>query len=120
MIITTILIIISTTVSIIGIIYGFTHRENYGSNISVYLNNSLFETSIYPNPADNELNINLTNVNKSVLIQIISSDGKLVFENFYHNTDFIKVDLEKFNSGIYFCKVESGKERAILKFSKNE
>ena len=42
MIINIILIIISTTFSIIGIIYGFTHRENYGSKISVYLNNSLF------------------------------------------------------------------------------
>ena len=42
MIITTILIIISTTVSIIGIIYSFTHRENLGSKISVYLNISIF------------------------------------------------------------------------------
>ncbi|TFF99452.1 MAG: hypothetical protein EU540_06725 [Promethearchaeota archaeon] len=42
MIITIILISISTTISIIGIIYGLTHRENYGSKISVYLNNLLF------------------------------------------------------------------------------
>ena len=42
MIISIILIIISTTISTIGIIYGLTHREIYGSKISVYLNNSLF------------------------------------------------------------------------------
>ena len=42
MIITIILLIISTMVSIIGTIYGFTHRENYGGKISAYLNNALF------------------------------------------------------------------------------
>ncbi len=42
MIISIILIIISTTISIMGIIYGLTHREIYGSKISVYLNNLLF------------------------------------------------------------------------------
>ena len=42
MIITIVLIIISTTVSISGIVYGFIHHEKYGSKLNLILNDLLF------------------------------------------------------------------------------
>jgi len=73
--------------------------------------------SIYPNPVNNTLNINLDKLNSdNIKIQIIDLTGKVVFtSSVYSNANnLISLDINGLKNGIYFCKVYST-ENVILK-----
>ncbi len=75
------------------------------------------KVAIYPNPCNNELNINL---NQNVVTQFLIFDmqGKLIFEksiNAYYN----KIDLSYINDGVYILKINNGSGSSTQKLIVN-
>lgn len=77
------------------------------------------DLSIYPNPANNEVNIKWNN-SEDVSIRIYNTLGKLVFYGKKVNlSNALKIDVSSFTSGMYFVKLNSTKgeitKKLILK-----
>jgi uncharacterized repeat protein (TIGR01451 family) len=64
----------------------------------------------YPNPASNELFVNLPLVSSGV-IQLISVTGKVVYNKSVQTTNFHAIPISEISSGFYIVRYESG-ERA--------
>lgn len=65
--------------------------------------NSLFNVSIYPNPTNGEVNVNLGNLN-DVTISVYTMDGQLVFNMQNINDSNFKFELNE-TKGIYIIEV---------------
>jgi hypothetical protein len=80
------------------------------------------EIKYYPNPLENELNIE-TYFHKEIFFTIILSDmqGKVVYSENFKNANkphFIKINLKNENSGYYFINVKYGDNVITGKFLK--
>lgn len=74
---------------------------------------------LYPNPAADYLNINLSNFNSTLGIEILSIDGKVLKKESYAKTcTAYKLNVSDLNKGIFICKVYNGKSLQIAKFIK--
>ncbi|NTW31606.1 MAG: T9SS type A sorting domain-containing protein [Bacteroidetes bacterium] len=71
--------------------------------------NYLEDILIYPNPANDVLNIDMANSsNSNVKINVYNSIGKLIKSIDGKNmSQIIKIDLASFNSGIYFVSIQT-------------
>lgn len=70
-------------------------------------NHELNGLSIYPNPANNYLNINW-NENKPVNIRVFNTNGQLIiYKKQVDLSNNFKLDLNQLNTGIYFLKVNT-------------
>lgn len=80
-------------------------------------NNSL---QPYPNPASDYLHLsNAFDYSDKVTIQILSIDGKeMIVEERFSAIDNIQIDISTLPSGIYLCKVSSGKKITASRFLK--
>ncbi|MBP7713922.1 MAG: T9SS type A sorting domain-containing protein [Bacteroidia bacterium] len=71
---------------------------------------------LYPNPAQSELNIQLTTgVEK---IQVIDVLGKIVFEKKTNSQQYLKINISQFQNGVYFVKAYSTQGVVVKKFVK--
>lgn len=68
--------------------------------------------SVYPNPADNDLNIAFTRNDKEDTVQVFDITGRLIASFVVSGQQ--KIDVSSFENGIYFCKV--GSENNFRKF----
>jgi hypothetical protein len=101
--------------------YGCNYSATYTQSVTTctgideVINNNLF--SIYPNPANDILNVELGDVNENSTIQIINALGEVVLsEVVLSNSTTLKTN--NLTSGVYFIKVESKNGSAIKKFIK--
>jgi len=80
---------------------------------------SLF--SIYPNPAENSLNISFNLLNEeSRLITIYDILGKKLYSKIIvSHEDFCSIDVSNLTYGIYFIELQQGTSKQTLKFIKN-
>lgn len=62
---------------------------------------------VYPNPAKEKLTLELVNMPGASIVSIYSITGSAVF-NAKLMTDRMEIDLDSFESGLYFIKVDSG------------
>jgi len=67
--------------------------------------NGLAAVSIYPNPAKDLLNIDMTNYNKVTAIRIVDLQGKVLYETTDIKTSKVTVDLSAFRSGVYLVQL---------------
>lgn len=97
--------------------------ELYNSNFQVQLNTKEIDIilnsqesnlTIYPNPASKEVNILSIDQSKIQQIQIFDFTGKLM-EIVFHNSNEIKLNTDKFKSGIYLLKVKTDKNTETKK-----
>jgi PKD repeat protein len=76
---------------------------------------------VYPNPTDRFLTISIKS-NKTADFSLIltSLDGKIIYEKFTENTIHVneKIDMSQVATGMYFLKVISKGEQAIIKILK--
>ena len=73
---------------------------------SAAVNNSLL--SVYPNPAKDQINIDLSSLNTSdAAVKIMNSNGMLVYEGRTSNSSET-INTSSFNKGIYLVQVSSG------------
>ncbi len=62
--------------------------------------------SVYPNPVTTTLTIDLSKVsNGTSLIEIVSTEGKLVFKQTVDSNTKLNIDVNEWSKGIYFVKV---------------
>jgi hypothetical protein len=72
---------------------------------------------LYPNPVSDKLNIQVVNVDEVNSIQIFNSLGQLVQTIF--NSSEAAVDVNNFQLGVYFIKIDTQKGIYSSKFVKN-
>jgi glycosidase len=75
-----------------------------------------FSIKLYPNPASNEINVNL-NEDKNVNVKIINLEGKIVYLNRFSTSDF-KIDINHLNKGNYVVLIEKEGKIASEEFIK--
>ena len=68
--------------------------------------------AIYPNPANNELCINSSNIISSV--SIYDLPGREMYKNTYHSA-FIRLNIDYLNPGIYFIRINGDVVRKFIK-----
>ena len=80
----------------------------------------LTNVSIYPNPGDKLLNIEMSELNANeVNIQIISIDAKILkSEIFNNNFGLIQIETADLSSGMYFIHIQTERGSARLKWVK--
>lgn len=67
--------------------------------------------NIYPNPASDEINIQINNLKENVLeVNIKSIDNKLIFSNIPSNSKTIRIPVSKYQKGIYFIEIKTDKQ----------
>jgi hypothetical protein len=74
--------------------------------VGINENRSLNNVSIYPNPTNGLVNVNLGNHNGSIKYTISTIEGRIVKQESNVNTNSITVDLSNESKGIYFLKLE--------------
>ncbi len=74
--------------------------------------------SIYPNPANEMINVGLENVNDNITIQIVNTLGEVVMAEKMQARQ-TSLNIHHLVSGVYFVKVESGEGKFIKKFIKH-
>ncbi len=115
------------------VMFTFQNRGNYGNVL--YLDNinlsssavvtgikqglpEITEFEIYPNPANEKINITFNaQVENVTAILIRDNQGKIVYENLQNKivNNFVVVDVSGFTKGLYFISVESTKKRFTKK-----
>jgi polyhydroxybutyrate depolymerase len=78
-----------------------------------------FEALIYPNPADQFLEIKFTNNVTQRNIQVFDALGKSVFSESKNNDLVAKINLNTWKSGIYFVRIQEGNRVDSQRFIKN-
>jgi len=71
------------------------------------------EASIYPNPFNSEINIDLKNKQDIVDVKITTISGKEIISNVYCNANHISINLDKLEKGIYFLNVNNHIKKII-------
>lgn len=96
--------------------YRLAHNEGFEKSEEIFISNSEdlsddqeMHLAVYPNPADNLLNIRLTDEHS--LVEINDLNGRIMFTE--RNKQQLVIDTSRFSEGIYFLKVLTG-EGAFL------
>ena len=79
------------------------------SETTVGIENVLTENlvKIYPNPAKDYLQLDLTTINsKNALVRIFDVQGKLVYQTSLANPNIVEIITADFNNGLYFLQLE--------------
>jgi len=78
-----------------------------------------FNFNIYPNPANDFVNIELPDENNEfndVTVEIVNPIGQILyFGNLIKSNHTQIIDVSDYNNGIYFCKLQSGQESIVKK-----
>jgi uncharacterized delta-60 repeat protein len=75
--------------------------------------------NVYPNPATNVIHIESENFQRQVTIRIYDLQGRIIADHSNSNGYVFRVDVSRFNKGIYFIEVVSGEMTGKQKFIKH-
>ena len=64
--------------------------------------------SVFPNPAEDVLNIKLPNQTRPVALQLVDANGQVVYEQEAVTGDELSIDVSGYRSGVYVLVVSSG------------
>ena len=84
--------------------------KNVGIN-----DNNLFIRNIYPNPTSDNLNIDFESKFNGKL-EIYNALGQRVLAHYLDNLEYVKIDISKFASNIYYIKLSTDANFSIHKF----
>lgn len=115
----------------VTIVYTVTAQDQagYGCNFSTTITQSVSTCtsideatnskllSIYPNPANEMINVDLENVNDNITIQIVNTLGEVVMTEITETQQTL-LNIHDLVNGVYFVKIESGEGKYIKKFIK--
>ncbi len=81
--------------------------------------NDLNSINLYPNPATNQISLDLTSVESSVNIRVMDISGRIVMEQLNQNPGIVKnFEISSLESGLYFMVLNNGATQEIKKFVK--
>lgn len=73
------------------------------------------DVRLYPNPANEEVNLTFGELHDELLLSLLSSDGKEILNKRYANQSQIALDLSGLADGMYFIRLQAGEEQATLR-----
>ncbi len=76
------------------------------------------DITVYPNPTDGSLKIDLGETLSEFIVCIIDINGKLIQQSTYKNTKMIELNLNV-QPGIYLLTIDSGNRKASIRLIKN-
>ncbi|WP_083187056.1 family 16 glycosylhydrolase [Polaribacter vadi] len=88
------------------------------STASVSKNDNLLEVTLFPNPVNNELNIQFSSDLNAIKGTIYTITGQKIQE-FYQKSKSKKIDVSNLTKGIYFLRLASEKGTSLHKIIKN-
>jgi len=105
-------------------------NDGNGSNaghVRVFENTSVLTISehnfenvlLYPNPATNQLFLNLGKTHTSVKVSVFDMVSKQIYSQKYNNTNTISINTNKYTKGLYLIKIFSENEQVTFKFIKS-
>lgn len=87
---------------------------SYTTGIEDQTNNDGVAFSVFPNPTNGQFTVSITNTNsKTVSISVVNILGETVYsysDNNCANTVSKQINLENITAGIYFIKIDTGKD----------
>jgi hypothetical protein len=63
------------------------------------------EIKIYPNPINDNITIELTSISKDTEIEIVTAEGKVVYQNSVINSKKLIIDSSTWSKGVYLVKI---------------
>ena len=88
-------------------VYGdFMYFENVYSYAGIKEESSIENLEVYPNPSNSIVNIDFETTGENVNVEIISIDGKIVYQHANFNVQ-TAIDVSSWNAGTYTVKVMS-------------
>lgn len=94
------------------------NTSSFNESISNTIN---AEVKVYPNPVQNQLSVIIpnTNSNENVSVRIMDINGKLMFFEKVISERELKIDTERFESGMYFLTITGDEINHTRKIIKN-
>lgn len=94
-------------------------KENDETEDSADINE--LEVSIYPNPAKDQVTLDMSKVEKQTDIRISIKDinGKEVYRKRGNSAELMNLSIGDWENGIYICTIESAKGKSIQRIIKN-
>ncbi|TVZ56100.1 putative secreted protein (Por secretion system target) [Lutibacter sp. Hel_I_33_5] len=112
------------TSAMIDIKSGINNSSNgINCTISLSVNDILFKNiRVYPNPLNNQLNIDLGNNHRINKIELVNLNGKLILNKSIKSDDkkmSFNLNKHQLSSGVYFLNLSTGKTTKSFKIIKN-
>ncbi|MFT5820365.1 MAG: hypothetical protein ACI8ZM_001604 [Crocinitomix sp.] len=82
------------------------------------LNNNLPSLSFYPNPTKGSITVELPEIEDSIVVNVISTDGKIVQSYTYSNAQKVDLNIDG-AAGMYFVNVITEANQYVLKVNKD-
>lgn len=79
-------------------------------NVGIENANNINQINIFPNPAQNHVNIDGINPNQKIQIQLLSIDGREVFNENTFGLESIRLNLNDYSNGLYILHITNGKD----------
>ena len=73
------------------------------------------EVKLFPNPANNIVNLELSEQYQNVNIEVTSLSGQLVFQNIFASSENIQLNVAEFETGVYFVKIVTENKTGLKK-----
>jgi hypothetical protein len=77
------------------------------SCVGIDENDNLLGVTVFPNPVDDIINVNVENIATVFNYTLTSVDGKVIHQAKNISTNTFTIDITKHTSGIYFLKIET-------------
>ena len=94
------------------------YTVDFGNAPASMVRGNDFDINVYPNPANNNLNIQLLGNNEVVNIKVYNAFGKII-DDFNVTGVKIQIDLSSYANGMYFIGADNGTQNTLKKFVKN-
>jgi len=93
------------------------HVRVYDGSSLLSITNNTFgqDFSVYPNPSFGLSKIQLGENYNTVFVRVFDVLGKQIATQEYNNTNEVELNTQKFTTGIYIVKVQSGAKEATIK-----
>ncbi|MCJ8292709.1 MAG: T9SS type A sorting domain-containing protein [Crocinitomicaceae bacterium] len=108
------------TISDNDFIFDYKYTQNPIPNVGIIENDQAASLAVYPNPTNNEINIQLDKTYKDISISIATINGTRVLFKQFNDRDLINLDLGKLSNGVYFITSLTDGKRTQMKLVKED
>ena len=94
------------------------YTVDFGNGSSILVKMPDLDLNVYPNPAGNDLNIELRGNIQGLNLKLYDSFGLIIWDLDKNERSF-KLDISQLKGGIYYLGAENTSETVLKRFSKN-
>lgn len=81
--------------------------------------NMMENITLYPNPTDGNVQVNLNSIEQLDGFRILSTSGQVVMESTQKVVESTTIDISRLESGVYFFEASLGQKKSVFKLIKN-